>query len=1312
MQEQIKVLLIDNENSYRTRLANALKVCPYVSAVSEVNNSLETVDKALIVKPRIILTDITAPRSEWHQMISSLKENLPDTRLIVLTNSEKDEDVLDALSSGVDGYFLKGSSHTEIVQSLLKCAAGELVFSPVIANRLIAEFGKSIGTPRLSERETQVLKMLSEGMSNTEIAERLCVTDSTVRTYVYRILEKLNLNNRSEAVAYGARHYLTFTRIAEGFKAIRTQSEPGHAQIPATDSASIDQQSLASTLSATQSHAPEHALKETTEDSLFVKGERRQVTAVYASIKPFSRVPGNSALEETDEITDQCLELVLEEIRRHNGVVAWFSGSGVMAFFGVLESQEYSPQLALYAALAIRERLEGYIEQLNERGTWPDVRIGVNSGVVTIEKSTDGSVANYMPAGNTAELAISMCDIAEASAILVTQRTYRLTEGFFEFKPFGEANVKGEENPVEVYILLKPTLAETKFKVSKVRGLKKFVGRERELSLLRNCFDKVKEGRGQVVGILGEAGVGKSRLLLEFNNKLSDQTYIYLEGSCLFYGESTAYLPILRVLRSYFNIQEGEKAISINKKLRDGIAYLDKNLSYLLPPLQDLLSSSVDDKAYMELKSVEKRGKIFEAVRNLLIYLGQEKPLVLAIEDLHWIDNTSEGLLNFLIDGLASTKIMFMLIYRPEYAHRWNKKSYYTQLNLDELSAESAAELVRVILNEAEVSSELNDFISNKCGGNPLFLEEFIQYQLENGLIVKIDRKYLLASTKSDKLVPDTTQGIIIERLDKLDNKLKYVLQVASVIGNEFTPEILPIVSGVDKNLDSILQSLQGYELIHTRNLFPQTEYAFKHAVTREAVYNSLALKSRKEIHEKTGNAIEKLYNSNLHDLYEVLAHHYSKSDNLDKAYRYLRLSGDKAKDGYSNWEALRLYKEAINVLNRLPRTEENIIQNIETRYQISASMMSLGYPEDEHLQVLKEGERLCRDLGDERRLAEFCSLIGSYYTLKGRVIEGKKYIEKAYRSAELSLDLDLMVAIGFDLCRAYGMTGEHYKTVKLVSTVVQAVEQMQIGHVSPGSKTPRYYSYILTHYGYSTGCLGNFEQGQTLCEKGLRFAHLNNDKLEICYGECFYGWLLLHKGELANAIEHFQNAIVYCEELQLLAISGMSWTGKGWAYYLMGELEIALEYAEKAIQIQRDTGITFFSSTSYCLLSRIHLDLHHPKKARVYIEKSLKSARDNNEEGATGLSMIWLGKVLGTESDIEHAKAEKVMLQGIDILEQLKLKPWAYQGYLHLGKLYADTGQTAKALQALEKAEVAFEEMGMDYWLQRAQDVLAKVQS
>ena len=526
--------------------------------------------------------------------------------------------------------------------------------------------------------------------------------------------------------------------------------------------------------------------------------------------------------------------------------------------------------------------------------------------------------------------------------------------------------MKGKKEPQEAFELIKAGEVATRIGASVAKGLTRFVGRKNSMAALLDAFDKVKSGSGQVVGLLGEAGVGKSRLLLEMRNMLPQGEYHYLEGRCLQYGGSMAYLPVLDILRSYFDIKEGDREFLIKKKMEEKILDLDEKLKGVIPPFQSLLSLKVDDEDFSRLEPKEKREKTFEALRDLLIRVSQEKPLVLAVEDLHWMDKTSEEFLGYLIGWLANTPILLLLLYRPEYTHPWGSKSYYTKVGLDQLGTDSSSELVKAILEEGEAAPELRQLILNRAAGNPLFMEEFTHTLLENGSIERKDEKYVLSGKASDIQVPDTIQGIIAARLDRLEDNLKRTMQVASVIGRDFAFRILQTITGMREELKSYLLNLQGLEFIYEKNLFPELEYIFKHALTQEVAYNSLLLKRRKEIHAKIGRAIEELYAERLEEFYEMLAYHYSRSDSLEKACRYSRLSGEKAEANYSHREACDFYKGAIDLLNKLPETAENKKEKMEILYLMRIPLVFLGYPEGS-LGLLQEGERLSKELGDER---------------------------------------------------------------------------------------------------------------------------------------------------------------------------------------------------------------------------------------------------------------------------------------------------------------------------------------------------------
>ena len=353
--------------------------------------------------------------------------------------------------------------------------------------------------------------------------------------------------------------------------------------------------------------------------------------------------------------------------------------------------------------------------------------------------------------------------------------------------------------------------------------------------------------------------------------------------------------------------------------------------------------------------------------------------------------------MDYLIGWIAGTRILLILLYRPEYTHSWGSKSYYNRVGLDQLTTESSADLVRAILEGGEVAAELRELVLNRAAGNPLFMEEFTHTLLENGSIEKKGGQYRLTRAPSDIDVPDTIQGIIAARMDRLEDNLKRTMQVASVIGRDFAFRILQIITGMREDLKSHLINLQGLELIYEKTLFPELEYIFKHALIQEVAYSSLLHKRRKEIHEKIGDAIEIIYPDRLEEFYEMLAYHYSRGEDSEKTYKYMKLSGEKAAKSHSLWEAFHYYREAINVLNRQPTTPQNEKEQITVRLLITTPITLLGHPEDS-LQILQESETLSKDIGDVRSLLIFQSNLGIYYSHRGQPLLAMKYTEGSFR--------------------------------------------------------------------------------------------------------------------------------------------------------------------------------------------------------------------------------------------------------------------------------------------------------------------------
>jgi len=905
--------------------------------------------------------------------------------------------------------------------------------------------------------------------------------------------------------------------------------------------------------------------------------------------------------------------------------------------------------------------------------------------------------------GDTTNLASRMESMAKAGTVLVSNNTFKLARDFFEFEHLGKKKVKGKEESQEAYKLIKAGDVDTRIRAAEAKGFTKFVGRKNSMAALKEPFEMVKSRSGQVVGIVGEAGVGKSRLLHEFRKQLPSGKHTYLECRCLHFGSSMPYLPILDIIRSYFDIKEGDREFIIRKKIKDKALKLDKKLEGIVAPILELLSVKTDDEEFSKLDPQLKREKTFEALRDLFIRQSQEKLLILAVEDLHWIDNTTEEFLNFLIDWLANTNIMLILLYRPEYTHQWGSKSYYTKVGLDQLGKESSTELVKAMLDQGDLAPELKALILSRAAGNPLFMEEFTSTLIENGSIQKKGKKYILNKEPSDVQVPDTIQGIIAARMDRLEDNLKQTMQVASVIGRDFAFRILNNITGMREELKSYLRNLQGLEFIYEKSLFPELEYIFKHALTQEVAYNTLLLARRKEIHENIGGAIEKIYADRLEEFFEMLAYHYSKSDNLDKAYQYLKFSSKKAAESYSHKESVAFFKQAINVLDKMPRTDAVKKEQVEVRMLIARPLRFLAFPEGS-IEIMKKGVELAKKIGDKKSLAVFYSYIGMYYSFQGNISLAIEYNEGSYREAFRMQDLELMIDPAYSLCVSYFFIGDHIKGAKVAKDVISLFERSQ----AENNNLLHPFSIFYLHYGISIGYLGDFNEGEKFIKKSFSSNLDINTFFLLGQREALSGFFYLVKGDGKKTIEHIQEAIKYYDKTDDPVNLGLSWNQLGFGYYLLGDLKTARKYIEKGLSIQKNSVLPFVLPGHYYFLSMVYCDSGDVGKALDCAEKCLELSQKSDQRFMEGNARIHLGRALWKKDPSQTDKAEEHIRQGIKILKDLKLRPEFARGYLYLGELYADAGKKEKAFETLKKAETMFIDMETDYWLKRTQEVLA----
>jgi class 3 adenylate cyclase len=608
-------------------------------------------------------------------------------------------------------------------------------------------------------------------------------------------------------------------------------------------------------------------------------GERKTVTALFADIKGSMELIEDLDPEEARAIVDPALKLMMEAVHHYGGYVAQSTGDGIFALFGAPVAHEDHPQRALYASLRMQEDLKQYSDRSRAEGRLPiQVRVGVNAGEVVVRSVKTGEArSEYTPIGHSISLAARMQVLAPIGSIATTEQVRKLCEGYFAFKALGPTKVKGVAEPVDVYEVTGFGPLRTRLQRSGSRGYTKFVGRQREMEALKRAAEQARAGHGQIVAAMAEAGVGKSRLFYEF--KVTSQSgWMVLEALSVSHGKASAYLPIIDLLHGYFKITGDDDPRTRREKVAGRITILDRALEDALPCLFALLGIVEGDDPLAQIDAQTRKRRTQEAIRRILLRESLNQPMILIFEDLHWIDEQTQEFLNLLADSLANAKILLLVNYRPEYSHRWNSKTYYTQLRLDPLSTESAEEMLSALLGGEAELVPLKRLIIERTEGTPFFMEETVQALLDDGSLVR-NGVVKLARPLAELRIPPTVQAILASRIDRLPSDAKDLLQTLAVIGREFP---LGLIKGVTRReqeeLERMLDVLQLGEFIYEQPSFSESAYIFKHALTQEVAYGSMLTKRRKELHEATARQIEALFNSRLEDHYAALAHHYSSS--------------------------------------------------------------------------------------------------------------------------------------------------------------------------------------------------------------------------------------------------------------------------------------------------------------------------------------------------------------------------------------------------------------------------------------------------
>jgi class 3 adenylate cyclase/predicted ATPase len=701
------------------------------------------------------------------------------------------------------------------------------------------------------------------------------------------------------------------------------------------------------------------------------EGERKTITALFADIKGSVELMADLDPEEARRIVDPALQLMMDAVHRYEGYVAQSRGDGILALFGAPLAHEDHPRRALHAAMRMQENIKRYADELRrDKGVTLEIRVGINTGEVVVRSiRKDDLHTDYVPIGHSTNIAARLESLATPGSILVSPETRKLTEGYFEFQSLGAARVKGVSEAVELHQVMGLGPLRTKLEVSAKRGLVRFVGRETEMAELGKALELTKGGRGQIVGVVGEAGVGKSRLCHEF--KLRSQKDIrVLEAFAVSHGKTSPYLPVIELLRSYFTITPGDDETRRREKITGKLSTLDRSLEDVLPHLFSLLGILEPTSALAQMDPQIRRQRTFDALKRVMLGESQGGPLLVLIEDLHWIDGETEAFLATLAESLAAAKLMLLLNYRPEYAPPWGRKGYVKELRLDPLEKESAEEMLTAMLGEAPELKAVSMLILAKSEGTPFFMEEIVQGLFERGILER-NGKVTITKPVSEVQIPTTVEGVLSARIDRLAPEAKGVIQTAAVIGREFSVGILErVMSEPSIRLRALLADLQAAEFVYEQPASEDLAYVFKHALTREVAYGSVLMERRRELHERTARAIEGLFANRLEERYGDLAHHYSRSGNAEKAVDYLTLAAAQAIDRSAVRDAVASLTAALELVGSLPRSTDTQRRELLVLTTLGPAFMAThGYGSAEVAATYSRANELSQQSGDSRQL-------------------------------------------------------------------------------------------------------------------------------------------------------------------------------------------------------------------------------------------------------------------------------------------------------------------------------------------------------
>jgi class 3 adenylate cyclase/tetratricopeptide (TPR) repeat protein len=1042
-----------------------------------------------------------------------------------------------------------------------------------------------------------------------------------------------------------------------------------------------------------------------------LEGERKQVTVLFADLKGSMELLADLDPEEARQLLDPVLERLMAAVHRYEGTVNQVMGDGIMALFGAPLAHEDHAVRACYAALRMQEAVKQYAAEVQRTHGVPlHIRVGLNAGEVVVRSIGSDLHMDYTAVGQTTHLAARMEQMAMPGSILITPAVLRLVEGFVQVKALGAMPIRGLRDPVEVYEVTGASGVRSRLQVAAAaRGLTRFVGRQQELLALQQALERAGAGHGQMVALVGEAGVGKSRLLYEFVHSHYTPGWLVLESASVSYGKATPYFPVIDLLRRYSHVEEHDDTRTIRAKVTGQVLTLDPALQDTVPALLSLLDALPEDSPFLTLDPPQRRQRTLDAFKRVLLRESQAQPLLLVFEDLHWMDSETQALLNSLVESLPTAQLLLLVNYRPEYQHGWGSKTYYTQLRLDPLPPVSADEFLQALLGNDPSLKPLTQLLIARTEGNPFFLEESVRTLVETGVLVGERGAYHLGQALPTIQVPATVQAVLAARIDRLPPEDKHLLQTAAVIGTEVPlPLLYALAEAPEEGLPHSLTRLQAAEFLYETRLFPEHAFTFKHALTHDVAYGSLLLERRRVLHARIVEALEALAGERVAEQVERLAHHALRGEVWDKALAYGRQAGEKAMMRSAHREAVESFEQALRALPHLPETRDTREQAIDLRLALRSALWPTG-DWGRLLAYLREAEALAEALDDPRRLGRVSRFLSVHFWNRGAydqaIAAGQRALALATAGGEVVLQALANLGLGF----TYHAQGDYHRAIDCLGRTVAALEGARRHERFGQVQLPAVFSRAWLAVCHAE--LGMFPEGSTLGEEGLRIAEAVAHPGSLMWASYGIGLLVLRQGDLRRALPLLERAMGICYDTDLPVYFPLIAAALGATYTLGGRDADAVPLLTQVLEQTMARDMVGWQALCSLPLGEALLLAGRLEEAYTLAERTLALTRVHQERGHEAYALCLLGDIAAQRVPPEFNQAREYYRQALALADELGMRPLQAHCHRGLGTLYATTGEREQACIALSTAIEMYRGMEMTFWLLQTETALAQME-